>query len=266
MSTSQNDKRRGELRDLVQSLFLAVRPAFAPIAPQDWLDNAEVTLKSHDLRGECDGVIRFRNGRFYIFWDPSTGIRARFSLAHEVAHYLIPEHRHLIMMGKMDHWSKSDFRSDAQLEREADYVAAQLLMPGSLFGEVKPEFAHILRKAREFDVSNTACSLRTVEESRMAVSLIKTFDNKLQWAWSSEEMLQMGYHAGSLRKAASPPSKSLTARLQSELARAASSPQRPKDVTSSKGWFDAVRTTDLWEEVLPIPSYNATLTLLIHES
>ena len=69
--------------------------------------------------------------KFFILYHPATiTARTRFSIAHELGHFYIPEHRNLLLTGK-SHNSKSGFISDKRLEREADEFASYLLVPQS---------------------------------------------------------------------------------------------------------------------------------------
>jgi Zn-dependent peptidase ImmA (M78 family) len=58
----------------------------------------------------------------------------RFSVAHELGHYLLPGHIDQVLSdGKNIHESHSGFVSNNPYELEADHFAAALLMPNPLF-------------------------------------------------------------------------------------------------------------------------------------
>ncbi len=89
--------------------------------------------------------------------------RQRFTIAHEVAHYLL--HRDLIGEGIEDTILYRSTLSNP-MEAEANRMAAQLLMPESTIinslrrngGRAKPNIAAIM--ADEFDVSEAAMRIR----------------------------------------------------------------------------------------------------------
>lgn len=86
--------------------------------------------------------------------------RQRFTLAHELAHYLL--HRDLIREGVVD---DALYRSNLgdDMERQADRFAAQLLLPAE---EVRRAFSRdkaLARLAQTFDVSDAALRIRLKE-------------------------------------------------------------------------------------------------------
>lgn len=58
----------------------------------------------------------------------------RFTLAHELGHYFIDQHRRGLEEGKVrSHGSVVEFESELPIEQEADTFAASLLMPRERF-------------------------------------------------------------------------------------------------------------------------------------
>jgi Zn-dependent peptidase ImmA (M78 family) len=109
---------------------------------------------------------------FVIYYRESgrTEGRIRFSIAHELGHYYMPEHREGILKGKL-HNSECDFRSRDPREQEADDFAASLLMPKELFvQEVHRHYNRVctLRELssmaeRKFETSITSTARRYCE-------------------------------------------------------------------------------------------------------
>ena len=92
------------------------------------------SLSRGNYSEEFSGRIEFHSeiNRFLLFHPeietadfPS---RVRFSIAHELGHYYIPEHRQRLMQGK-SHDSNAGFISDDTFEREADHFASVFLLP-----------------------------------------------------------------------------------------------------------------------------------------
>lgn len=260
-----SEDRRRELTVLAESIVATSNISLPPVDPNIWIGGQEVRLIRKDLRGSCDGLIRFKGGRFYIFWNPE-GPRAVFSLAHEVAHYLIPEHNQVLRTGKGEHNSISDFRSTDSIEREADIFASRILMPRSLFLETELTFKNVIKRSEEFQVSLTSCMIRLIEESRMAVAGVLTYRGKMLWCSASEEMVALGMHNASF-KAGSPPAGSKTAELVSRLPESPFISESAAKPIPFEQWFRPPFDTEreLWEEALPIKKYDSVLTLLTYE-
>jgi IrrE N-terminal-like domain len=55
--------------------------------------------------------------------------RTRFSIAHELGHYFNEAHYDYLRRGGKPHPSSSEYRTNVQMEREADAFAASLLLP-----------------------------------------------------------------------------------------------------------------------------------------
>src|SRR5207247_1657430 len=86
-----------------------------------------------------DGLLEHRSGRFHVYAnldrvEREDSPRARFTLAHELGHYFIDEHRNALAAGlALSHPSFCDFESDLPVEKEADHFASNLLMPAKGF-------------------------------------------------------------------------------------------------------------------------------------
>lgn len=84
--------------------------------------------------------------------------RQRFTIAHEIAHYLL--HRDAIGNGVVDDALYRSGLSNSQ-EREANKLAAEILMPWHLINEILDEkFKNIQELAAYFNVSESAMSIR----------------------------------------------------------------------------------------------------------
>lgn len=100
----------------------------------------DIGLYYDDYGDSFDGVLEFADGRFHIHVNlrkcsgRDSG-RARFTLAHELGHFFIEEHRHALISGEQPHGSTCGMfdSADTPEELEADIFAAHLLMPPSKF-------------------------------------------------------------------------------------------------------------------------------------
>jgi Zn-dependent peptidase ImmA (M78 family) len=93
--------------------------------------------------------------------------RQRFSIAHEIAHFVL--HKDLIITAKKVSRAKKD-SANYEIEKEADKLAEEILMPESLVYEFSSELGidksrelsadKILQFSDRFDVSKTVALIR----------------------------------------------------------------------------------------------------------
>ena len=124
--------------------------------------------------------------------------RQRFTIAHELGHFLLDNHRPKADDGF--HCSRGDFSADRsakmspaiKMEVEANEFAAELLMPTRLVGKLlvrSPgvELAHILRIAAEFNVSKESAARRYVSMASEPVALIFSKGGNIRYIKKSED-------------------------------------------------------------------------------
>jgi IrrE N-terminal-like domain len=95
------------------------------------------------------------NGYSIVVRAQDPAVRKRFTVAHEIAHYLL--HRHLFAKELVDDVLYRSGLSD-QIEVEANYLAAELLMPWHLLAPVADQPVRAL--ADMFEVSEQAMRIR----------------------------------------------------------------------------------------------------------
>ncbi len=116
--------------------------------------------------------------------------RRRFSIGHELGHFLIPTHQP--RPGEPFECSLADLHSvdtrerdrRKRIEAEANRFAASLLMPPTRIrasvASAHPDLGEIVRLAHDFGVSKEAMSRAYVEAIRHAVAAIILHDGRLQ--------------------------------------------------------------------------------------
>lgn len=148
-----------------------------------------------------DGLLEHKSNRFHIYCnldrvlDKNSG-RARFTVAHELGHYFIDEHRNALASGNAPaHPSFSDYESDLLVEAEADHFAANLLMPEQRFKQsckkLKPGLESILELSQTFSTSVTSAALRYTKLDIVPCAIFKWSNNKLQWHWMSTQTFRL---------------------------------------------------------------------------
>jgi IrrE N-terminal-like domain len=99
--------------------------------------------------------------------------RSRFSILHEVAHFVLPDHRKKLFLDDdetLNWWSK------AKLEREANQIAADLLFQGQYFTNLALDqplsLKSVLELAPKFGASYEAAARRFVDKHVVPCALL----------------------------------------------------------------------------------------------
>lgn len=123
-----------------------------------------ITVKKATLQAGISGEIKESNGEVITRINRhDVKERQRFTLAHEIAHFLI--HRELIGDGIVDDILYRSVLSD-ELEQQANRLGADILMPWPLVKESLQNLegerveTKIEKLAKEFEVSITAMQIR----------------------------------------------------------------------------------------------------------
>jgi len=123
---------------------------------------------------EGRGVIRLREG------DGQTP-RGRFSVGHEVGHFLL----HQGKMGSCSDEDMENFHSDGSVEAQANVFSAELLAPEFICrpfcARGEPSFEMARDIGRVFSISLTAASLRLIELSPEPCALIFVENQRIKW-------------------------------------------------------------------------------------
>lgn len=173
--------------------------------PEKIIGSNHITL-SYGSYGEAfDGMLEHRGGRFHIYANlnriktPHSG-RARFTLAHELGHFYIDEHRRELQSGRTpSHPSRTDFQSKNPVEQEADHFASHLLMPTSRFKMAAKSLgiglSAVLTLKERFGTSITSTAIRFTKLDLGPCTLVKWNPDGFAWKWFSPSMYEAGYRA-----------------------------------------------------------------------
>lgn len=145
-----------------------------------------------------DGMLEYYEKRFHIYCNLSRverhdSPRARFTLAHELGHYFIDEHRNALQSGFAPaHLSVCEYESDNLVEREADWFASNLLMPRPYFLQLAKDFPlgmqGILSLQRHFQTSVTSAALRYAQIGLVSCLVMKwDLQHGLLWKRASDD-------------------------------------------------------------------------------
>lgn len=120
--------------------------------------------------------------------------RRRFSIAHELGHFLIPAHRippeGLLQCtsGQLAITKQSGVDFRARMEIEANQFAAMLLMPPPMLRLqlrqlVQPSLPDLVRLAQVFDVSKEAMARSFVDYARQSLAVIVVRNGAVLWVY-----------------------------------------------------------------------------------
>src|SRR5439155_25692637 len=129
-----SNERCSEIAELAEIVSLEHCPK-GRIDPESIARAVGLTISYGTYRDCFDGLLEHLSGRFHIYCNldriesPNSG-RAHFTIAHELGHYFIDEHRNALAAGVVpSHPSFCEHESEFLVEKEADHFASNLLLP-----------------------------------------------------------------------------------------------------------------------------------------
>lgn len=173
-----------------------------------------IYAEGYDFGNAFDGRIKYVGPRFlisyntrYNSWDHSGDFHSKilFTIAHELGHFFLPKHREYLVGSKRAHGSFSEFTANPLVEKQADFFASGLLMPGFLLRRAinQQNFVSLmefLNIRRQFQVSLTGMMVRWVQLSDFPCATIAIRNGKILYGWLSKTLREHG--AWRLRKGA----------------------------------------------------------------
>ena len=185
-----SDSRKKELSDLAE--FIADEYFVDTfVCPHKLVKIYEISCSFEDYGNAFDGLLEHRPGKFHVYLNSHNAKhiyqpRVRFTLAHELGHYLIDEHRNALKNGLApSHPSFTNFSSDNEVELEADFFASSLLIPKSrLLKDVfkrKFSFNLIDELATKYQTSITATLIKFASIGNHPLMIVCSIDSKIRW-------------------------------------------------------------------------------------
>jgi len=124
--------------------------------------------------------------------------RVRFTIAHELGHFYIENHRNILRSGKIRYTCTTErFLARKELELQADYFATGLLMPSRILSPLinsipEPNLPKIKDLAGKFQVSLTSMMLRWVKLSHFPCGVFSVDpDGTIAWGWLSDPLMEI---------------------------------------------------------------------------
>lgn len=172
------------------------------VDPEKILKRNGISFSYGNYGDAFDGMLECKNRRFHVYCNTDRestrgSARARFTLAHELGHYFIDEHRNALLSGVDPHYSQSEYESGIRVEMEADAFASNLLLPRGRFlaeGKRAPRgLAGVIALSRHFETSITATAIRYAREELVPCTIIKWDEDGVGWKWFSSETFRAGF-------------------------------------------------------------------------
>jgi hypothetical protein len=195
-------RRKRFIADLANAVFHDIGLGRVRVQPLEIIEEIEIGYSYDDFGDSFDGLIEHRWGDFHIYCNARTNEhdgspRMRFTLAHELGHYFIDEHRNALAAGQDPHASKTDGPGKLLIEREANYFASNLLMP-------KTELVQFLSKTKEglqsfldigshFGVSAQSTAIRCVQDCGSRCAVVMFREGKSPWCELSPVLQFSGF-------------------------------------------------------------------------
>lgn len=206
-------------------------------------------------------------GILYATHIPNDGFQ-RFSIAHELGHYLLGGHIDHALPEDGVHTSHAGFVSADPYEQEADNFAAGLLMPTQLFrremGKHDPCLAAVESLAGSCRTSLTATAIRYAELSENAVAIIVSTGSTIDYCHLSDTIKSLPQITW-LKKGSQVPRGSATERLNGHPGRITGAEREEADI-DILDWLGGIRSVIGTEEVVGLGRYGKTLTVLTFPS
>lgn len=229
-----------------------------PIDPYEISERLEVFVKEDDCEGYT-GMILLVDGQALISIKSSIReqSRKRFTVAHELGHYSIPEHLAGRTFFKCTDKDLDTFDKKGSKESEANEFAAELLMPEEFFRErirLKDLGYDLIEElAAEFETSLTATGIRFVKLSS-DYALVCCENCRIKWFFKGVEFPFYLRSEGKLDKES----------MAIEFFKGRELPKTFETVPAY-AWLDDYKIRDdleIQELSIPLPYYNQVLTFI----
>lgn len=250
--SQQREAEIGEFAEfLAEDRFPAKR-----IEPSEIAKSVDIPVIPGHYDDKFDGMLEHDDGRFFIYCnldrvESLESPRARFTLAHELGHYYIDEHRNALKSGEAPkHASHCDHESKNPIELEADHFASCLLMPSKRFRKrakkLQSGLEGIRRLANEFGTSLTSAAIRFAKLDIAKCVIVKWNHDGYGWKWLSPSA-----YAGGWRKTIEEPAKLVPHSATEKVAAAiVDTADIARTGTTASHWFPFVFTGSSGDVIL----------------
>jgi len=192
-------------------------------------------------------------------------VRIRFTIAHELGHFYLPDHRQALLRG-ISPECNIGFISDKVAEKQADAFAASLLIPGRLLESRIAKHGFMTLQAVQdmagtLDVSLPCAIIRYVQYATEACGVVVSEAGKVKYYIASDEMAAIGFRY--MARQADIPRNSKAWNLLSS----GKHLQIEGMNTDSSRWYSSrPQLAELWEDSISLGYSEQVITLLSVET
>lgn len=254
-----------------EALLVAEGVAAWPVSPKELAARIELEV-IEAARGFPPGaygaLVKVGPSEFRIMLStecPTSGHR-RFTLAHELGHYHIPDHVDVLLAKEPAHFSRSGhFRGRKEWwEVEADAFAAELLAPAGIVDQVlrgaAAGLAAVHLVAERFDISLSCAAVRYAAASPDPVLVVLSHEGVVEWTCCASCVRDHRWHRNLGRGDWAPPrSATATVMRSADLVRQGAV-RTGTDVLPS--WVADAPPVSIREEAFGLGSWGRVLTVL----
>ena len=237
-----------------------------PVDPVKIAENLGILVQPMPADSGVSGMLIRRGNEFCIGYAThiqSEGFK-RFSIAHEIGHYVLPRHVDAVLAHEDSHNSRAGFATNDLFERQADAFASSLLMPDDMFVREMNSLDDGLEAVKSlsecFVTSLTAAAIRYVEKAQIPVAVVVSSDTKINYCFMSNSLLDFGLER--LRKGLEIPEGTETRVFNEDGIKTG---QICEDI-DMRDWFGGDRSIPGTEEIMGLGNYGKTLTILSADS
>lgn len=192
----------------------------------------------------------------------------RFSVAHELGHFFLPDHPEALFASGPIHQSRAQSFTGNPFEMEADYFAAALLMPKSLFIQSAKKHEKqaegldvVIGIASDCGTSLTSTAIRYTELTDLPVAIIVSSQSRVEYCFMSETMRSLPGLEWPKKKSALPyGTRTLELNLDRE---GILNNSRLNSTTCLSEWLGTSFEIEAEEDVMGLGDYGKTLTMLV---
>ena len=224
-----------------------------------------VRAKPDAAAGVSGMLVRYGDefGILYATHIPSIGFQ-RFSIAHELGHYLLEGHPEALLSNGSTHESRAGFTARNRYEVEADHFAAGLLMPEALFRAAMRRVGEGLKAvealADRCQTSLTATAIRYAQTVSEPAAVVVSTGPRIDYAFLSDSMQEFTGLSWPC-KADLLPDGTVTDQFNADPANVWDC-RRVSGDADLRVWFGTQRRVAAVEEVLGLGYYGRTLTVI----
>jgi Zn-dependent peptidase ImmA (M78 family) len=223
-----------------------------PVDPYEICSKLNIWIKYKDL--DSQGIFILKNCSKLILLNENIKYEARkrFTIAHEIGHYIIPYHENVYNCSKED---IEKYQANDIIEREANEFAAELLMPERYFNYDVDHHSLTLNDiqalSQKYLTSLTSTAIKFIKHTKDTGAIFLSKDGIILWAFRSETF-PYSIAGGKVDECSN---------VYDYYNNEYNDFENPQEVPSS-AWLEREISERLFEQSIPYPSLNMVLTLL----